>query len=91
LKEGLVAVVLSGLLFAMGYAISNNILVPLNKLIDNTHKIADGDLRVRMNMTRKDELGDMSNQIDTMLNKLQSTLRTANESADLSSNMASHI
>ncbi|MEZ9514397.1 methyl-accepting chemotaxis protein [Vibrio splendidus] len=91
LKEGLVAVVLSGLLFAMGYAISNNILVPLNKLIGNTHKIADGDLRVRMNMTRKDELGDMSNQIDTMLNKLQSTLRTANESADLSSNMANHI
>ncbi|NVN83284.1 MULTISPECIES: methyl-accepting chemotaxis protein [unclassified Vibrio] len=91
IKEGMVAVVLSGLLFAMGYAISNNILVPLNKLIDNTHKIADGDLRVRMNMTRKDELGDMSHQIDTMLDKLQSTLRTANESADLSSNMASHI
>ncbi|WP_032554461.1 methyl-accepting chemotaxis protein [Vibrio splendidus] len=91
LKEGMVAVVLSGLLFAMGYAISNNILVPLNKLIDNTHKIADGDLRVRMNMTRKDELGDMSHQIDTMLDKLQTTLRTANESADLSSNMASHI
>lgn len=91
LKEGMVAVVLSGLLFAMGYAISNNILVPLKKLIDNTHKIADGDLRVRMNMTRKDELGDMSHQIDTMLDKLQTTLRTANESADLSSNMASHI
>ncbi|MEZ8629888.1 chemotaxis protein [Vibrio lentus] len=91
IKEGMVAVVLSGLLFAMGYAISNNILVPLNKLIDNTHKIADGDLRVRMNMTRKDELGDMSQQIDTMLDKLQTTLRTANESADLSSNMASHI
>ncbi|MFZ3408629.1 methyl-accepting chemotaxis protein [Vibrio chagasii] len=91
LKEGMVAVVLSGLLFAMGYAISNNIIVPLNKLIDNTHKIADGDLRVRMNMTRKDELGDMSHQIDTMLDKLQTTLRTANESADLSSNMASHI
>ena len=91
LKEGMVAIVLSGLLFAMGYAISNNILVPLYKLIDNTHKIADGDLRVRMNMTRKDELGDMSHQIDTMLDKLQTTLRTANESADLSSNMASHI
>ncbi|PML43495.1 chemotaxis protein [Vibrio lentus] len=91
IKEGMVAVVLSGLLFTMGYAISNNILVPLNKLIDNTHKIADGDLRVRMNMTRKDELGDMSQQIDTMLDKLQTTLRTANESADLSSNMASHI
>ncbi|MCW1890391.1 hypothetical protein OK016_18720 [Vibrio chagasii] len=29
--KGMVAVVLSGLLFAMGYAISNNIIVPLNK------------------------------------------------------------
>lgn len=91
IKEAIVALFLSGLLFAMGYAISNNILTPLYKLIDNTHKIADGDLRVRMAMTRKDELGDMSNQIDKMLDKLQSTLRTANESAVQSSTMATQI
>ncbi|WP_261904082.1 methyl-accepting chemotaxis protein [Vibrio fortis] len=91
IKEAFVALVLSGMLFAMGYAISNNILIPLAKLINNTHAIADGDLRVRMNMTRKDELGEMSNQIDKMLEKLQSTLKTANESAGQSSSMASHI
>ena len=91
IKEAIVALFLSALLFAMGYTISNNILTPLYKLIDNTHKIADGDLRVRMTMTRKDELGDMSNQIDKMLDKLQSTLRTANESAINSSTMASQI
>ena len=91
IKEAIVALFLSALLFAMGYTISNNILTPLYKLIDNTHKIADGDLRVRMAMTRKDELGDMSNQIDKMLDKLQSTLRTANESAINSSTMASQI
>jgi len=91
IKEAIVAVVLTALLFAMGYAISNNILVPLHRLIDNTHRIADGDLRVRMNMSRKDELGDMSQQIDKMLDKLQTTLRTANESAMQSSTMASQI
>ncbi|NVD06337.1 methyl-accepting chemotaxis protein [Vibrio sp. JPW-9-11-11] len=91
IKEAIVAILLSALLFAMGYAISNNILIPLRKLIENTHRIADGDLRVRMNMTRKDELGDMSQQIDKMLDKLQSTLRTANESATQSSTMASQI
>ncbi|UPQ87048.1 methyl-accepting chemotaxis protein [Vibrio sinaloensis] len=91
IKEAIVAVVLTALLFAMGYAISNNILVPLHRLIDNTHRIADGDLRVRMNMSRKDELGDMSQQIDKMLDKLQNTLRTANESAMQSSTMASQI
>lgn len=91
IKEAIVATVLSALLFALGYAISNNILIPLNKLIDSTHKIAGGDLRVRMNMKRKDELGEMSTQIDQMLDKLQDTLATANDSALQSSNMASNI
>ncbi|WP_100752994.1 methyl-accepting chemotaxis protein [Vibrio salilacus] len=91
IKEAVVALLLSALLFAMGYAISNNILTPLHRLIENTHKIADGDLRVRMNMSRKDELGDMSVQIDKMLDKLQSTLRTANDSATQSSTMANQI
>ncbi|UUM32936.1 methyl-accepting chemotaxis protein [Vibrio japonicus] len=91
IQEALVVVVLSTLLFAMGYAISHNIVTPLNKLIDNTGLISDGDLRVRMNLTRNDELGHMSVQIDKMLDKLQSTLKTAHNSAQISSNMASNI
>ncbi|MGD8230773.1 methyl-accepting chemotaxis protein [Vibrio sp. TRT 1302] len=91
IKEAIVALLLSALLFGMGYMISNNILIPLHRLIDHTHLIADGDLRVRMNMKRKDELGDMSSQIDKMMDKLQSTLRTANESAAQSSTMACQI
>ena len=91
IKEALVATFFVGLLVAMGYVVSHNILIPLNRLIENTYKIAEGDLRVRMNMSRKDELGDMSNQIDKMLDKLQGTLRTANESAIQSSSMASNI
>lgn len=91
IQEAIVVVVLSCLLFAMGYAISHNIVTPLNKLIENTELIADGDLRVRMSLTRKDELGLMSVQIDKMLDKLQHTLKTAHDSAQLSSNMASNI
>ncbi|KOO10336.1 chemotaxis protein, partial [Vibrio xuii] len=64
IQEAIVVVVLSCLLFAMGYAISHNIVTPLNKLIENTELLADGDLRVRMSLTRKDELGLMSVQID---------------------------
>ncbi|NIY83511.1 methyl-accepting chemotaxis protein [Vibrio hepatarius] len=85
------ALILSGVLFALGYAISNNIVTPLNKLIENTHLIAEGDLRVRMNLTRKDELGQMAKEIDSMLSKLQSTLKTAHDSAGISSSMASNI
>ncbi|ERB66085.1 methyl-accepting chemotaxis protein [Vibrio coralliilyticus OCN008] len=91
LKEAFVASILSAILLAMGYTISNNIITPLHRLIDNTHKIADGDLRVRMNMSRKDELGEMSQQIDKMLSKLQDTLRTAHQSAEQSSAMACNI
>lgn len=91
LKEAFVASILSTILLAMGYTISNNIITPLHRLIDNTHKIADGDLRVRMNMSRKDELGEMSQQIDKMLSKLQDTLRTAHQSAEQSSAMACNI
>lgn len=91
IQEAIVVIVLSTLLFGMGYAISNNIVTPLNKLIDNTGLISDGDLRVRMNLTRKDELGHMGVQIDNMLDKLQTTLKTAHDSAQISSNMASNI
>ncbi|MCW1890392.1 hypothetical protein OK016_18725 [Vibrio chagasii] len=45
-----------------------------------------------MNMTRKDELGDMSHQINTMLEpNCKQRFRTANESADLSSNISEVI
>ncbi|MBA5763064.1 cache domain-containing protein [Vibrio sp. 404] len=91
IKQAIVATVFSGLLFAMGFAISNNIIAPLDKLTRNTQKIAQGDLRSRMNMLRKDELGKVSAQIDNMLNKLQDTLSTAHHSALHSSSMASHI
>ncbi len=91
IQELIFALVLSGVLFALGYAISNNIVTPLNKLIENTHLIAEGDLRVRMNLTRKDELGQMAKEIDSMLSKLQSTLKTAHDSAGISSSMASNI
>ncbi|MDA0117723.1 methyl-accepting chemotaxis protein [Vibrio sp. T11.5] len=91
IQEAFVASILSAILLAMGYTISNNIITPLHRLIDNTHKIADGDLRVRMNMSRKDELGEMSQQIDKMLSKLQDTLRTAHQSAEQSSAMACNI
>lgn len=91
MKEALVASLLSLILLGMGYLISNNIITPLHKLILHTHKIAEGDLRSRINMSRKDELGDMSKQIDITIGKLQETLRTAHQSAEQSSHMASNI
>ncbi|WP_045367866.1 methyl-accepting chemotaxis protein [Vibrio campbellii] len=91
IKEAIIATVLIGALAVLGYIISSNIIDPLQRLISNTHKIADGDLTVRLNASRKDELGEMSNEIDRMLEKLQGTLLAAHESAQQSANMAQSI
>ncbi|MGR5193825.1 methyl-accepting chemotaxis protein [Vibrio rotiferianus] len=91
IKEAAVALVLIVALTALGYIISSNIVEPLQRLIRNTHKIADGDLTVRLNTSRKDELGEMSNEIDRMLEQLQGTILAAHESALQSSNMAQSI
>ncbi len=91
IKEAVVALFMAGMLLVLGFLISTNIVTPLERLIGNTHKIADGDLTVRLNFKRKDELGEMGCEIDRMLDKLQSTLLAANESATQSSDMASNI
>lgn len=87
----IVAVILAVVLLAMGFVISTNIVNPLHNLIGKTHRIADGDLTVRLNFKRKDELGEVGGEIDRMLAKLQQTLQSANESAVLSSSMAQSI
>ncbi|WP_017222692.1 methyl-accepting chemotaxis protein [Moritella dasanensis] len=91
LKEAIVAAVLIAILASWGFVIASNIIKPLEKLIASTHNIADGDLTVRLHAGRKDELGEMSNEIDRMLEKLQMTLLAANESAEQSASMAQSI
>lgn len=91
IKEAVVAILMAAMLLLLGFVISTNIVTPLERLIGNTHKIADGDLTVRLNFKRKDELGEMGSEIDRMLDKLQSTLLAANESATQSSDMATNI
>jgi len=91
IKELLVAVGLMMVLVAFGFMISSNIVNPLLNLIGKTHRIADGDLTVRLNFRRKDELGEVGNEIDRMLDKLQLTLKAANESATHSADMAQSI
>jgi methyl-accepting chemotaxis protein len=91
LKQATLAAIASAFLLFLGFVISKNIIIPLERLINNTHKIADGDLTVRMNMSRKDELGDMSQQIDKMLTILQETLSSARDAATRSSDMAVQI
>ena len=91
IKESVVAFSLIFALAVLGYFISNNIVSFLNQLSAFTGEVANGDLTVRQHAKRKDELGEVSRELDRMLNKLQSTLQAAHESALQSSVMAQNI
>ena len=94
-KEAAIAVMIMlgslSLLGAMSFMIGQNIVKPLESLIKKVHLIADGDMRVRIGYSRKDEVGIMGQEIDRMLEKLHKALELANESASRSADMSNSI
>ncbi|HDZ09355.1 sensor histidine kinase [Pseudohongiella sp.] len=72
-------VVYLGLGFALFILFSNYWLVrrlmePVGKLREGAEKICDGDLGYRVEVTRKDELGELTESINHMADSLQSML-----------------
>jgi len=73
-------VLLSGfLLLITGAGISivtaTNMVKPIKDLSDGMNKVRDGDLEVNMNIKRHDELGDLSNEFNTMISHLREKLQ----------------
>lgn len=79
------------ILISLGYVVRVNIVNPIEFFIKQLHQIADGDMKGRINDTRRDEVGVMGQELDRMLDKLHKTLLLANESASSSSDMANQI
>lgn len=88
---GVIMLLSLGLLGVMSFMIGQNIVKPLESLIKKIHLIADGDMRVRIGYTRKDEVGIMGQEIDRMLEKLHKALELANDSASRSADMSNSI
>lgn len=73
------AVVYIGLGFAIFILFSNYLLVqrlmdPVRRLRQGAEKICEGDLSYRVQVTRKDELGELTESINHMADSLQSML-----------------
>lgn len=68
-------------LLATGFALVIALLVavalvwrftaPINRLASATRRVATGDLTVRLNLTRKDEIGQLADRFDQMVAQLQ--------------------
>ncbi|MEL6116329.1 methyl-accepting chemotaxis protein [Photobacterium sp. SP02] len=90
-KASVFAAVAVIILALIGYLLAHDIVTPLTALVEKIHVIADGDLKVRLNKKRQDEIGEMGREVDRMLDKLQAALKVASQSAEQSREMAGRI
>lgn len=62
-----------GLIAALGFAVSasNALTADLNKMARTAHDVAEGDFAARTGVKRRDEVGELANDLDTMAMRLQ--------------------
>jgi methyl-accepting chemotaxis protein len=87
-----IAIILGSALLALfSFIIGRNIVLPIEYLRNKVHNIADGDLTIRFNTKRRDEIGKISNDMNGMLEKLQSALKLARDSSHQSMDLVNNI
>ncbi|MBF0552001.1 MAG: methyl-accepting chemotaxis protein [Deltaproteobacteria bacterium] len=64
-----------------GLIITKGIINPISKAVELANAIAAGDLTKRLNMTTKDEIGDMARALDKSSDQLSSMIRLIQENA----------
>jgi len=63
------------LLIAVIHVVSSRLVIqPLNQMMESLEHIAEGDLSVRLDHKREDELGNMAKGFNRMLERLQTTI-----------------
>lgn len=67
------------------YIISKNIVNPIEKFVEVCRKIAAGDLRQRINIESRDEIGELAKSFNEMAEKLGETDRAKSEFVSLAS------
>ncbi|WP_135557104.1 methyl-accepting chemotaxis protein [Paenibacillus cymbidii] len=71
-RNATIAVIVGALLFSilLGYAISQSIARPLNRIVGLVAKVAEGDLREKSPIVTKDEIGALAASVNHMIDNL---------------------
>ena len=69
-----------GLAFAASGLLSQGLVRPIRKIQDATERIARGDLHTRLQLERRDEIGDVARGFDLMLDRLEDAMGRLRES-----------
>lgn len=68
--------------FLFSYLLSRNITVPLIKLTKASTEAAKGNLDIKINSSRKDEIGELSTNFDHMIEKINTQIETIKKDRD---------
>lgn len=61
--------------FITAYVISGSLVKPIHKLLAVAEKVAQGDLTAELHSSRKDEVGQLMNAVQSMTDNLKMTIR----------------
>src|SRR5947208_9587133 len=67
------------ILLLIGYLLALRLTRPIEALVAGTQAVARGDLSKRLQVKRRDELGDLASAFNTMTQDLQERTRSLNE------------
>jgi len=85
----LIVVVL--LAVGLGLFLTFSITSPLKKVVDTLSKIEKGDMTVRSDLERGDELGTLSKALDSVSSRLQSIFRNLRQNSDTLASSAEEL
>ncbi|KIL41096.1 chemotaxis protein [Gordoniibacillus kamchatkensis] len=77
----IMALVATVVAIVIGYFVAGMIRRPINRLRDLMDQGARGNLQVRADFTRKDEIGQLGNSFDVMMEQITSLVLTTQQSA----------
>ena len=77
------------LVLSLGFFIVKNLSRPLDTIVDFLWQVSSGNLYQRLRIDSQDELGDLSRTINTMCQKLRSTMDQLEQTTDMAYAMAS--
>ena len=83
-KIGIIFVVSTILCFFVPYFIKNSIIKPLKLLLERIDQVSkgDGNLRIRLDESSKDELGDLARSFNSFMNILNNIISDVSHKAD---------
>jgi len=74
-----------------GVFLTMSITSPLNKVIACLSKGAEGDMRARVGVDQKDEIGIVANEVDDFFKKIQNILKGLNQESDTMSGASEEL